>query len=108
VKLVLETPAGKVYPTVKMSEGKVESVTFQNVPAYLEARDFKITIPDYGEIYTDISFGGNYFAWVDADKIGLKIDKMNTKEIKRVAAMIKQEVNKKYKVQHPTNDYINY
>ncbi|WP_462420602.1 proline racemase family protein [Salinicoccus sp. Marseille-QA3877] len=108
VKLVLETPAGKVYPTVKMTAGKVDSVTFQNVPAYLEARDFKVTIPDYGEINTDISFGGNYFAWVDADKIGLKIDKMNTKEIKRVAALIKKEVNENYKVQHPTNDYINY
>lgn len=108
VKLVLETPAGKVYPTVKMEDNKVESVTFENVPAYLEAQDLKITIPDYGEIDTDISFGGNYFAWVDADKIGLKIDKMNTKEIKRVAALVKKEVNENYKVQHPTKDYINY
>src|SRR5690625_4071614 len=107
-KLVLETPAGKVYPTVKVNNGRVETVTFQNVPAFLEAQDFKIQIPDYGEINTDISFGGNYFAWVDADEIGLKIDKMNTKEIKRVAALVKDEVNKNYKVQHTTNSFINH
>lgn len=107
-KLVLETPAGKVYPTVKVENNRVQSVTFENVPAFLEVQDFKVTIPDYGEINTDISFGGNYFAWVDADKIGLKIDKMNTKEIKRVAALIKEEVNKNYKVQHPTNSFIDY
>lgn len=106
--LVLETPAGKVYPKVLVENNKVQSVTFENVPAFLEKQDFKVTIPDYGEINTDISFGGNYFAWVDADKIGLKIDKMNTKEIKRVAALVKEEVNKNYQVKHPLNPFIDY
>src|SRR5699024_7566102 len=106
--LVLETPAGKVYPKVLVENDKVQSVTFENVPAFLEKQDFKVTIPDYGEINTDISFGGNYFAWVDADKIGLKIDEMNTKEIKRVAALVKEEVNKNYQVKHPLNPFIDY
>lgn len=106
-KLVLETPAGLVYPRVKTENSRVVSVTFENVPGFLEHQDVEIEVEGIGKITTDISFGGNYFAWVDADKIGEKIHRSNGARLKELAAQIKEKVNEKVKVQHPTKPYIN-
>lgn len=105
-KLVLETPAGLVYPRVKIENNRVESVTFENVPGYLEHTDVEIEVEGVGKIKTDISFGGNYFAWVDADKIGERIHVSNGARLKELAAKIKEKVNEKVKVQHPLLPYI--
>lgn len=106
-ELVLETPAGLVYPRVKTENGRVESVTFENVPGYLEHTDVEVEIEGLGTVKTDISFGGNYFAWVDADEIGEKIHVSNGARLKQLAAQIKEQVNAKVKVQHPKLPYIN-
>src|SRR5690625_1755550 len=106
-KLVLETPAGLVYPRVNIKNNRVESVTFENVPAYLEKTDVEIEVEGIGKVKADISFGGNYFAWVDADEIGEKIHVSNGARLKELAAEIKEKVNEKVKVQHPLLPYIN-
>jgi proline racemase len=105
-KLVLETPAGLVYPRVKTENNRVVSVTFENVPGFLEHQDVEIEVEGIGKITIDVSFGGNYFAWVDADEIGEKIHRSNGARLKELAAKIKENVNKKVKVQHPTKPYI--
>lgn len=106
-KLVLETPAGLVYPTVKIENNRVTSVTFENVPAFLEQRDVIIEVDGIGEITTDISFGGNYFAWVNIEQIGEEIHVSNGTKLKEMGKLIKEKVNEKISVQHPTNSYIN-
>lgn len=106
--LVIETPAGIVYPRVKINNGRVESVTFQNVPGFLEKRDVELEIEGYGTINVDISFGGNYFAWVDIKQFNEKLHPSNTAKIKMLAKLVKKAVNDKVKVQHPTKSYINY
>ncbi|MGG0670348.1 proline racemase family protein [Sporosarcina koreensis] len=107
-ELVLETPAGLVYPRVKMENNRVTSVTFKNVPGFLEKRDVIIDAGELGEIKVDISFGGNYFAWVDIDQLNETIHVSNGSKLKAMAKIIKEEVNKAVKVQHPTKPYIDY
>ncbi|SES29359.1 proline racemase family protein [Salipaludibacillus aurantiacus] len=106
-KLVLETPAGLVYPVCKIENNRVSSVSFENVPGFLEQRDVKLNVEGIGEITTDISFGGNYFAWVDVEQLDVEIDVANGTKLKKYAALIKEEVNKQLTVQHPTKPYIN-
>ncbi|MEI3606467.1 proline racemase family protein [Pseudogracilibacillus sp. SE30717A] len=107
-KLVLETPAGLVYPTVNIENGRVESVSFKNVPGFLEKRDLVVDAGELGEVTVDISFGGNYFAWVDIEQLGEKIDPSNGTRLKELASIIKKHVNEQYKVQHPTKPFIDY
>src|SRR5699024_4016717 len=106
--LVLETPAGFVYPSVNIKHGRVESVTFKNVPAFLEKQDLIIDAEELGKVKTDISFGGNYFAWVDINQFDAKIDPKNGTKLKELASIIKKNVNKQYRVQHPTKHFINH
>lgn len=106
--LVLETPAGLVYPSVYIKNNRVESVCFKNVPAFLEKRDLVVQAGELGNITVDISFGGNYFAWVDIKQLGEKIEPSNSTKLKQLASIIKKHVNEQYKVQHPTKPYIDY
>ncbi|WP_408009220.1 proline racemase family protein [Pseudalkalibacillus sp. A8] len=107
VELVLETPAGLVYPRVKVENGRVESVSFKNVPGFLEKRDVVIDAGELGSITVDISYGGNYFAWVDVEQVGEEIHVSNGSQLKKLAKIIKDHVNNQVKVQHPTKPYIN-
>ncbi|WP_221568373.1 proline racemase family protein [Alkalihalobacillus sp. TS-13] len=107
VELVLETPAGLVYPRVKIENGRVESVSFKNVPGFLEQRDVPIDAGELGTVTVDISYGGNYFAWVDVDQVGEVIHVSNGSQLKKFAKIIKDHVNSQVKVQHPTKPYIN-
>lgn len=106
--LVLETPAGLVYPTVNIENDRVKSVSFKNVPAFLEERDVAVDAGELGKITVDISFGGNYFAWVDVEQLNVKIDPSNGTKLKEIARIIKKHVNEQYKVQHPTKSFIKY
>lgn len=106
-KLVLETPAGIVYPKVRIENNRVKSVAFKNVPAFLEKRDVEIEVEGIGKIMVDISFGGNYFAWVDVEQLGEEIHVSNATRLKELGHLIKKHVNEQIKVQHPTKPYIN-
>ncbi|WP_181347830.1 proline racemase family protein [Thalassobacillus sp. CUG 92003] len=106
-ELVLETPAGLVYPTVKVKNNRVEAVSFKNVPGFLERKDVIIEDKELGKITVDISFGGNYFAWVDIDQLGEQIHVTNGSKLKRWAKIIKDLVNEEISVSHPTKPYIN-
>ncbi len=108
VDLTLETPAGLVYPRVNLENGRAKSVSFKNVPGFLEEKDVKIEVEGLGEITVDISFGGNYFAWVDISQTNELLHPSNGSKLKELARKIKSAVNDTVKVQHPTKPYINY
>ena len=69
-EVVLDAPAGLIRTTAIVKEGKVESVTLTNVPAFVYKENQKVTI-DGKEIEFTISFGGSFFALVDTTKLDI-------------------------------------
>ncbi len=69
----LDVPAGLVEARVAVDGGRARSVTLRNVPAFLHARDRAVRVPGLGEVAYDLSWGGNFFAIVDAASIGLEV-----------------------------------
>jgi len=69
----LDVPAGLVEARVAVQAGRAKRVTLRNVPAFLHARDRTVRVPELGEVVYDLSWGGNFFAIVDAGSIGLAI-----------------------------------
>lgn len=107
-KIVLESPAGLVESYVSVNEdGSVKSVTFKNVPGFLHYKEEEIEIPDIGLIKVDIAFGGNYFAFVPSSVLGVPVSIEHSKKFKYFGTLIKDEINKKLKVCHPTKGFIN-
>ena len=55
--VALDTPAG----TVKAELAADGSVTLENVPAFLHARDVTVNVAGVGKIRGDVAYGGNWF-----------------------------------------------
>ena len=79
----LDTPAGLVVAEVTVRDGRAESVRFQNVPAYAHELDAVVDVPGLGEVRYDMAYGGNFYAILPIDSIGIPFD---VKEKERMLA----------------------
>lgn len=105
-KVVLEAPAGIVKAEAVVENGRVMSVSFVNVPAFHYKKEQKVTL-DGKEITFDISFGGSFFAIVNAKQLGLEIKPENTGKLTEVALKLRDVINAEIEIQHPTLAHIN-
>lgn len=105
--VILEAPAGLIKARVKVQNKRAVEVSIRNVPSFLYGEDLKIQVPSLGEIKFDISFGGSFFALVNAEQLGMKVDVHNADELVRIGLLIRDEINKTIKVAHPDNPSIN-
>jgi 4-hydroxyproline epimerase len=60
-----DTPVG----TVSAELAADGTVTIDNVPAHLHARDVLVDVPGYGEVVGDVAYGGNWFFITHADQV---------------------------------------
>ena len=104
-KVVLEAPAGIVRAEAEVKDGKVQKVSFVNVPAFLYKKDQKVVL-DGKEITFDISFGGSFFAIVNAKQLGLEIKPENTTALTDLALRLRDVINAEIEIQHPTLAHI--
>lgn len=105
-KVVMEAPAGIIKGDVKVENGKVQSVSIFNVPAFLYKRDQEVELPGVGKVKFDISFGGSFFAIVHASQLGLKIEPKNAAKLTDLAMELRDIINRDIEIQHPTLEHI--
>ncbi|WP_042353766.1 proline racemase family protein [Bacillus rubiinfantis] len=99
-KFIIDSPAGEVIAYAKYSGNQVESVSFENVPSFVYRKDFPVKI-DHHEFKVDIAFGGAFYAVVDSQVIGLKVDKEDLPAIQSWGSKIKQYIESNMEVKHP-------
>ena len=102
----MEAPAGLIRAKVDVKNGKVQSVSIVNVPAFLYKADQQIDLPGYGKITFDISFGGSFFAIVPAKQLNIKLLPENADKLKVLGIKIRDIINKEIKIQHPVLEHI--
>lgn len=100
--LVIDTPAGPVTAVATHAEVGIESVRFQNVPSFLAARDHSVNVPGLGSVRYDLAYGGAFYAFVEADAVGLVLDPANAGALREAGMAIKQAVTDKAPIEHPT------
>jgi proline racemase len=84
----LDTPAGLVVARVEVRDGVAKSVTLTNVASYVDALDQHVDVPDLGQVRYDMAYGGNFYAIVDADELGLLVEPKNAPELMRTGMAI--------------------
>jgi proline racemase len=67
----IDTPAGLVVARARVSDGRVRSVYFENVPSFVLALDETVSVPGLGKVRYDLAFGGAFYAYVEAKDVGL-------------------------------------
>jgi trans-L-3-hydroxyproline dehydratase len=104
----IDTPAGLVTAQAKVEDDRVKSVSFQNVPSFVFATDKVIQVPDLGKVKYDIAFGGAFYAYVEAEGVGLDCKPEAYRTLIEKGSAIKQAVMESLPVVHPFEDDLNF
>jgi trans-L-3-hydroxyproline dehydratase len=99
-RLVLDSPAGPIAATARMSGGRVTSVSFRNVPSFVLHAALPIRTGTR-EVRVDVAFGGAFYAIVDSESVGIPVLGERLPELRRVGMEIKHAVENAVKVEHP-------
>lgn len=97
----VDTPAGQVQAKAVIEEGRVKEVSFLNVPSFLYLKDGLVDIPEIGQVRFDIAFGGAFYAFVDADELGLELKPASYQKLTDYGMRIKQAVMANFPIVHP-------
>lgn len=102
----LDTPAGVVTVEAKVKDGVVEEVSFINAPAMVLNRSVEVDTVQFGKLTLDISWGGNVYAILPAEKVGLDITPANCGEFISIARSLADHINKQVTVSHPELPFV--
>ncbi len=97
----IDTPAGLVTSYAKIDRNSVVSVAFRNVPSFVVDLDNRVHVPGLGEIRYDLAFGGAFYAYVQADQLGLNCSPDEYQALIDRGIAIKQAIMKTRPIPHP-------
>ena len=102
----LDTPAGLVVAEVAVEDGVARSVTIRNVPSFSHGLDLSVEVPGIGPVAYDMAFGGNFYAIVDSEALGLEFARDNGDEILRRGMHLMDAINEADSPVHPADPAI--
>lgn len=103
-EVVLDAPSGIIRTKVHVVDGKAIEVSILNVPAFLYKENLEIETKKWGKITYDISFGGSFFALVDAESVGLSLELDNINAITELGMELLDSINALVDIRHPYLD----
>ena len=71
-EMTVNVPAGKIHAHATVVDGQVIESSFLNVPSFLYLRDQEVFVDEIGKVRFDIAYGGAFYAFVDANDVGLE------------------------------------
>jgi proline racemase len=101
-RFAIEAPCGLVRLACEVEGSKVGAVSFESVPAFVEARDLVVPVPGYGDVVTDIAYGGAYYCILPASRFGLDLMQTPVEEIVAAAGALTDQVRATVAISHPT------
>ena len=99
----LDTPAGLVVVDVQVKDGKAEKVTLTNVPSFSYQLDQTVDVLGYGKIQYDMAFGGNFYAIIPIERVGIEFKRENGQKFLTAGLAISEAINQQNRPVHPEN-----
>ena len=103
--VVYETPAGVVSARAEVVDGRVKSVTVRDVPSFYLG-NLEVDVRGIGPVPVDIAFGGNFFAIVDGESLGVSVEPGNIKRLIELGLEVRDAANRVFPAAHPINPQI--
>jgi proline racemase len=91
--VIIDVPSGRVTARVRRGGGRVESVTFRNVPAYVLARGISVAT-SFGSVPVDVAYGGAIYGSAPAPALGLRVTPEALPDLIRAGREIKREIER--------------
>jgi proline racemase len=102
----LDTPAGLVVAEVAVAGGVARAVTIRNVPSFASGLDRTIGVPGFGQVRYDLAFGGNFYAILGLEQLGIPFDRAEKERILSAGLSIMDAINTNDRPVHPANPEI--
>ena len=109
--VTLEAPGGLVVATARCENGKVNSVSIQNVPSFCDKLDAMLEVTGLGTINVDTAYGGDSFVLTDAKNLGFLLTADEARDIAEMGIKITAAANDQLGFTHPLNpdwDHISF
>jgi trans-L-3-hydroxyproline dehydratase len=98
----IDTPAGPVEARPhRGATGRVDSVSFLNVPSFVYARDHRVEVPGIGPVSCDVAFGGAFYAFCRAEDLGVRLVPEEFRRLIDLGMRIKRAVMATLPIRHP-------
>ncbi|MER5320166.1 proline racemase family protein [Streptosporangium roseum] len=97
----LDTPAGLVVAEVRVEDGAATAVTITNVPSFSAGLDRTVKVPGIGEVTYDLAYGGNFYAILPIESVGLPFDRAHKQQILDAGLAIMDAINEQDEPVHP-------
>lgn len=105
-ELIIDTPSGPVTTYPQFEDGKVKSVSFHGVPSFVYEDGVTLEVGGLGKVKGNLGFGGNWYFYVNANDLDLRVESGNVKLLLQTGNKIKQAVVEQFQFNHPTNNAI--
>jgi proline racemase len=102
----LDTPAGLVEARVDMVDGAAKAVTIRNVPAFSVGLDRTVRVPGFGEVQYDLAYGGNFYAVLPIERVGLPFERSSGQRILDAGLAVMAAINETDRPVHPIDSAI--
>lgn len=105
-RVVLEAPGGPIRLTAACKDGKVTSVSFRNLPAFVLHRDATIEVEGLGSLRVDVAYGGMFYVIADASDCGFAIQPDEAAELSSAGERLKAAAADQLPSAHPESSEI--
>jgi proline racemase len=78
-------------------------VTIENVPAYAHELDATVEVDGFGEVRYDLAFGGNFYAILPLDRLGIPFDRAAKDRILAAGLAVMAAIGEQRRPVHPTD-----
>jgi trans-L-3-hydroxyproline dehydratase len=107
-EITFNVPAGRIVARASVSGGKVTEASFRNVPSFLYLRDQHVTVAGIGQVHFDVAYGGAFYAFVNAQSVGLELNPEHFDRIIDYGRRIKRAVMNQFPIKHPFEDDLSF
>lgn len=96
----IQCPCGLVTAHVEVRDGRAGAVSFVSVPAFAAALDATVTVPGFGPVTLDIGYGGAFYAFLPAERLGLTLE-ARAGQLVEAADAVSAAVKAQMTIEHP-------
>jgi len=107
-ELLIDAPPGLLKAKAFRNNGVVQSSSFINVPSFVAFIDEEVEVPGLGKIRFDVSYGGAFYAFVEADDLELELLPKNHAKLIDYGRRIKHSIMDYFEVIHPFEDDLSF
>jgi len=107
-QIKFDTPAGRVTAYPHWEGDRVKEVSFFNVPSFVYALDLSVEVPELGKVEYDLAFGGAFYAFLNAESVGVELSPAGFRRLIELGTSIKKAVMESHPVKHPFEEDLSF